>query len=84
MPTPAPSGLYACSAGQDKRVVVWEVGSASPVASSTLDCVVSGVAWRPEGNELALVGGACVLRACGLRCGLLWVQLGRCPVPRFT
>lgn len=61
-------------------MVVWEVGSASPVASTALDCVVSGVAWRPDGNELALVGGACVSRAC-VGQGGMYVRgaAGACP-----
>lgn len=37
-------------------MVVWEVGTASAVAQATAAEVMSGLAWRPDGNELAMVG----------------------------
>ncbi|GLC67606.1 hypothetical protein PLESTF_000580000 [Pleodorina starrii] len=52
----SPNGLYAATAGQDKRVVVWDVGAASAIASASSVEVMSGLSWRPEGNELAMVG----------------------------
>lgn len=50
-----PAGLYAATAGQDCRVVVWDVQSAEAVAAATSGAPMSGLAWRPEGNELAMV-----------------------------
>ncbi|KAG2451888.1 hypothetical protein HYH02_003663 [Chlamydomonas schloesseri] len=52
----SPNGVYAATAGQDKRIVVWDVNSVTAVAAATADEVMSGLVWRPDGNELAMVG----------------------------
>ncbi|GIL74869.1 hypothetical protein Vretimale_2446 [Volvox reticuliferus] len=52
----SPNGLYAATAGQDKRVVIWDVGVASAIAAASATEVISGLAWRLDGNELAMVG----------------------------
>ncbi|GLI69517.1 hypothetical protein VaNZ11_014153 [Volvox africanus] len=52
----SPNGLYAATAGQDKRVVIWDVGTASALAAASAAEVISGLAWRLDGNELAMVG----------------------------
>ncbi|KAG2485280.1 hypothetical protein HYH03_015955 [Edaphochlamys debaryana] len=52
----SPNGLYVATAGQDKRLVVWDLAAASSVASAVAEEVMSGLAWKPEGNELAMVG----------------------------
>ncbi|GFR53169.1 hypothetical protein Agub_g15892, partial [Astrephomene gubernaculifera] len=54
----SPNGLYAATAGTDRRVVVWDVAAGSPLAAAVAEEVMSGLAWRPEGNELAMVGEA--------------------------
>mgnify|MGYP001807050277 CR=1 FL=1 len=58
----AAAGVYAATAGQDKRIVVWDVNSVTAVAAATAEEVMSGLVWRPDGNELAMVrrgwGGA--------------------------
>eukprot|EP00198_Chlamydomonas_reinhardtii_P008883 XP_001698220.1 predicted protein [Chlamydomonas reinhardtii] len=52
----SPNGVYAATAGQDKRIVVWDVNSVTAVAAATAEEVMSGLVWRPDGNELAMVG----------------------------
>lgn len=51
----SPNGLYALTAGNDKVVGVWDVPAAKCLAKLKTPGVVSGAAWHPSGNEVALI-----------------------------
>jgi chromosome transmission fidelity protein 4 len=65
----SPNGLYLATAGEDRALLVWDVGAAKVLARRALPAAAAGLAWRPgasanalavvtEGGELALWAGA--------------------------
>ena len=48
----AAAGLYLATAGQDCKLVVWELRSKAQVAMETSPAALVSMDWRPEGNCL--------------------------------
>ena len=51
----SPNGSYIASVGKDRTVVIWDTANQSDVIKYENTNAVSGVAWHPYENELALV-----------------------------
>eukprot|EP00898_Chlorokybus_atmophyticus_P008326 jgi/Chlat1/8495/Chrsp80S07934 len=50
----SPNGLYLATAGADKHVVLWDVAERRELECHKQDCLVTGMAWHPSRNALAL------------------------------
>ncbi|KAI7847664.1 WD40-repeat-containing domain protein [Circinella umbellata] len=50
----SPNGSYIASVGKDRTVVIWDTTKQSDVVKYENTAAISGVAWHPQENELAL------------------------------
>lgn len=51
----SPNGMYAATAGLDRRVVVWSLKDQKPVSVRMADAVVCNVRWHPHRNAVSLL-----------------------------
>ena len=51
----SPNGRYALTAGEDKKLVLWDMVRKEAVATRAMEATVVGVDWHPEDNSAAVV-----------------------------
>ena len=51
----SPDGLSVASGGEDAKARVWSIPAEELRADLTGDCTVTGVAWSPDGGQLAVL-----------------------------
>lgn len=51
----SPNGRYLATTGLDNQVMIWDLSSKETIHRCKTENVISGLAWNPKANTLAMV-----------------------------